>query len=118
MFGTNPYGIQYDGQVIREGQGGFRGAGGFNLNWDGDWEVSRCHHTQRMDRRVRHSLSAPCAIRGVDDQVWGLNFQRNIRRRNENAFWSPLPRQFNIYRLSMAGTMVGFEGTRASATSR
>ncbi|MCH7859683.1 MAG: hypothetical protein IID14_08300 [Candidatus Marinimicrobia bacterium] len=42
-------------------------------------------------------------------QVWGLNFQRNIRRRNENAFWALLPRQFNLHRLSLAGSLVGLD---------
>ncbi len=40
VFGTNPAGIEYDGQVTKEGSGSF-GSGGssFNLNWDTSWEV-------------------------------------------------------------------------------
>ena len=108
VFGTNPYGIEYDGQVNREGQGGFRGAGGFNLNWDGDWEVEAAISDIGWSaefvipfRTLRYPRS--------DAQTWGLNFQRNIRRRNENAFWAPLPRQFGLYRLSLAGTLEGLE---------
>jgi hypothetical protein len=45
---------------------------------------------------------------GVEDvQTWGINFQRNIRRNNEIAFWAPLPRQYNLYRVSEAGLMEG-----------
>ena len=33
----------------------------------------------------------------------------NIRRHNEEAFWAPIPRQFNLYRVSMAGTLSRFE---------
>ena len=48
VFGTTPAGIEYDGQVTGEGVGGGRGggrqqrgsAGGFNLNWDGSWDVA------------------------------------------------------------------------------
>ena len=40
-------------------------------------------------------------------QEWGLNFQRNIRRKNEIAYWAPLPRQYDLYRLSLAGTLAG-----------
>ena len=54
VFGTTPAGIEYDGQVTNEGQGGGGGGrpgggggrqqrgsgGGFNLNWDGSWEVA------------------------------------------------------------------------------
>jgi hypothetical protein len=108
VFGTNPAGVEYDGQVIREGQGGFRGAGGFNLNWDGDWEV----RSQISDFGWSAEIAIPFRTlrfpRGTT-QVWGINFQRNIRRRNENAFWAPLPRQFGLYRLSLAGTIGNLE---------
>jgi len=43
------------------------------------------------------------------EQVWGINFQRNIRRRNETVFWAPLSRQFNLHRVQLAGTVVGVE---------
>ena len=49
VFGTNPAGIEYDGQVTNEGQGGgglgfgqmqSGGSGsGFNINWDAAWTV-------------------------------------------------------------------------------
>jgi len=111
VFGTNPAGIQYDGQVASEGQGGSSPsgqAGGFNLNWDGDWDV------QAAVTEVGWSAEFAIPFRtlrfGKDrTQSWGLNFQRNIRRRNENAYWAPLPRQFNLYRLSLAGTLAEVE---------
>jgi hypothetical protein len=40
-------------------------------------------------------------------QEWGINFQRNIRRRNEIAYWAPLPRQYDLNRVSLAGTLSG-----------
>ena len=40
VFGTNPVGIEYDGQVTREGEGSRFSDGGFNKNWDAVWEVS------------------------------------------------------------------------------
>ncbi|MDP7294302.1 MAG: carbohydrate binding family 9 domain-containing protein, partial [Vicinamibacterales bacterium] len=52
VFGTNPFGIEFDGQVMAEGQVGGRGGGGgggggsqrgqlrgFNANWDADFTV-------------------------------------------------------------------------------
>ncbi|MDZ7643061.1 MAG: DUF5916 domain-containing protein [Woeseiaceae bacterium] len=107
VFGTNPAGIEYDGQVTREGSNDFSsGGGGFNLNWDASWNVQ----AQISDigwsaefripfRTLRYGTS--------DDQVWGINFQRNIRRNNEVAFWAPLSRQRNLYRVSEAGTVSG-----------
>jgi hypothetical protein len=116
VFGTNPAGIEYDGQVTNEGQGGgglalgqmqTSGAGGgFNINWDGAWEV-RARITERgweaefaiPFRTLRFPAGA--------EQVWGVNFQRNIRRHNERAYWAPIPRQYDLYKVSLAGTVSG-----------
>ena len=111
VFGTNPAGIQYDGQVTRDGEGGIGTTGGFNLNWDGEWDVAA--------RISETGWSAEMAIpfrtlrfpKG-NPQTWGLNFQRNIRRHNESAFWASLPRQFGLNRVSMAGDLNGVEVPR------
>jgi hypothetical protein len=122
VFGTSPAGLEYDGQVTNEGGaggggGGGRGGGGgggqssgsgggFNINWDGSWQVET--------RMLTNGWSAEFAIPfrtlrypARDVQEWGINFQRNIRRRNETAFWAPLPRQYDLYRLSLAGRLSG-----------
>ena len=36
-----------------------------------------------------------------------MNFRRNIRKTNEIAYWSPMPIQFDIKRLSLAGELKG-----------
>ncbi len=122
VFGTNPAGVEYDGQVTNEGQGsgrsgGFvmrsgsggqqRGSGGgFNLNWDGVWEVdaeiSDIGWTAEVAIPFR-TLRYPSG----EAQPWGMNFQRNIRSRNEQSYWAPLPRQFDLNRLSLAGELHG-----------
>jgi hypothetical protein len=118
VFGTTPAGQEYDGQVTDEGGGrslfggggggGFsRGSGnGFNLNWDGAWQVSSAVTD------VGWSAEFAIPFRTIryparEAQSWGVNFQRNIRRRNETAYWAPLPRQYNLYRVSMAGQLNG-----------
>ncbi len=117
VFGTSPAGQEYDGQLVNEGAGGSgmgrggltRGAGGgFNLNWDGVWEV----RTAVSD--VGWSAEFAIPFRTIRfpprrEQTWGVNFQRNIRRRNELAYWSPLPLQFDLFRVSMAGQLSGIE---------
>jgi hypothetical protein len=108
VFGTNPAGIEYDGQVTGESQGGISTGNVFNLNWDGAWEVRA--------RVGDFGWSAEFAIpfrtlrySGSVDRLWSVNFQRNIRRRNEQAFWAPLGRQYNLYWLSLAGDLEGVE---------
>jgi hypothetical protein len=116
VFGTNPAAIEYDAQVANEGRGGGFGGGrqrgganaGFNLNWDGSWEV----RTQISEIGWTIEFAIPfrtLRFPRVPEQDWGLNFQRNIRRRNETVFWAPISRQFNLYRLSSAGSMVGLQ---------
>ncbi|MCP4654389.1 MAG: carbohydrate binding family 9 domain-containing protein, partial [bacterium] len=110
VFGTNPAGIEYDGQVTNEGEGslGFGDDEGFNLNWDGAWEV------QTAVSEIGWSAELAIPFRTLrfpkeSLQSWGLNVQRNIRRRNETAFWAPLPRQHGLFRLSLAGAVTGIE---------
>ena len=51
------------------------------------------------------SLSEPFDLNRVENQSWGINFQRNIRKNNEIDFWAPLPLNFDLNRLSLAGTL-------------
>lgn len=116
VFGTTPAGIEYDGQVVREGtgsggassraQGG--AAAGFNLNWDGSWQVATSSDAQGWYAEFRIPFST-LRYGGGGEQTWGLNLARHIRRRNEEAFWSPVGRQFDLWRVSSAGTLQGFE---------
>ena len=121
VFGTNPNALEYDGQVTNEGQGGsivLGGAqagsgGGFNLNWDASWTV------RTSVSEIGWSAEFAIPFRTLrypsgDTQEWGINFQRTIRRRNEVAYWSPLPRQFTLFRLSQAGTVAGLEDSGAA----
>ncbi len=66
VFGTNPLGIEYDGQVSGEGQTGGTsfgtggGSGGsqrggisaFNPNWDGDWTVRAGDHRRGWEAEL------------------------------------------------------------------
>ena len=113
VFGTNPSGMEFDAQVINEGgSGGFGGrgggTGGFNLNWDTTWEVE----AQIFEKGWSAEFAIPfLALRYLGDasQTWGINFQRNIRRNNEESYWAPLDRNFNLNRVSEAGYLKGIE---------
>jgi hypothetical protein len=124
VFGTNPVGIEYDGQVSREGQtsgivfaGGTGGGGGgggsqrggissFNPNWDGDWIV-RAQVTERgWEAEMAIPLKTLRYSTGTD-MTWGFNVMRNIRHKNEQVYLSPIPRGYNIYRISQAAKLTG-----------
>ena len=117
IFGTSPSGQEYDGQLVNEGAGGsgmgFGGGGqiggaggGFNQNWDGVWQV----RTAITDMGWTAEFAIPfrtLRFPAGREQTWGVNFQRNIRRRNEEAYWAPLPRQYDLFRVSLAGQLGG-----------
>ena len=107
VFGTNPAGIQYDAQVTREGASARFGFGsGFNLNWDTSWSVASAISPIGWSAEIAIPFKS-LRYAGSGPQSWGINFQRNIRRNNEEAFWSPLPRQYNLNRVSQAGRVEG-----------
>jgi hypothetical protein len=120
VFGTTPTGIEYDGQVANEGRGGgrFQGGGfnsrrrfqsgsggGFNKNWDGSWTVATTTDDEGWYAEFRIPFNT---LRyGTDEENWGFNVARRIRRLNEESFWTPVPREFNLYRLNYAGDLEG-----------
>ncbi len=113
IFGTNPIGIEYDGQVDNEGQGNQsqnrqqQGTiGGFNLNWDAPFIVKSLVGDFGWSAEFAIPLRTLRFASGKD-QVWGVNFQRNIRKTNEIAYWAALPIQFDLKRLSLEGTLTG-----------
>jgi hypothetical protein len=115
VFGTNPAGIEHDGQVTNEGREADLGPGrqattvaGYNLNWDAAWQVRTATGDFGWSAEFAIPFRTLRYARG-GSQVWGLNFQRNIRRRNESSFWAPLPRQYDLYRVSVAGTLAGLD---------
>jgi hypothetical protein len=108
VFGTNPAGIEFDGQVTGEGMGGgisFQG-GDINLNWDGIWNVATT--TGEFGWSAEFEIPFRTLRFGsAEEQDWGINFQRNVRRENEVSFWAPLDPSRNLYRVSEAGTLRG-----------
>jgi hypothetical protein len=109
VFGTNPAGMEYDGQVTREGGGSMIGFGGdnLNLNWDGSWSVESAVGDYGWSAEFEIPFRTLRYRPG--SAAWGINFQRNIRRNNEVTFWAPLDRNHSLSRVSDAGTLTGVE---------
>jgi hypothetical protein len=126
LFATNPLGIEYDGQIAAEGNSGGTqvvggltagfGAGGaqrgallgFNKNWDGDWRVKASTSERGWEAELMIPLTT-LRYDGGSDRRWGFNVMRNIRRKNEQVFLAPIPRAYNIYRVSLAGELTGLD---------
>jgi Domain of unknown function (DUF5916)/Carbohydrate family 9 binding domain-like len=104
VFATNAHGAKWDAQMINEGRE-------INENWDALWDVK----ARIMETGWYAEIAIPfrtLRFSSADEQTWGVNFQRRIRRRNEDSFWAPLPRIYDLQRVSLAGTLEGLQGVR------
>lgn len=98
-FITNIAGARADRQVSNEGRE-------VNASWDGLWSVQ----TTRVADGWTVEMEIPFKTLRFDfakASDWGINFSRRIRRRNEVDFWAPVPRSFNLARVSLAGELTG-----------
>ena len=101
VFSTNVKGTRHDRQVSPEGRE-------INQSWDAAWEVQ----TKRLSNGWSVEMRIPFRSLRFDKAnaaAWGINFSRHLRRMNEVSFWSPVPRAFNLNRVSLAGSLVGQE---------
>jgi hypothetical protein len=103
LFTTNPGGAKRDAQSGAQGSP--------NFDWDGIWHVKA--------RITESGWQAEMAIpfktlrfREGEDQTWGINFVRRVRRKNEDSHWSPLPRTYRLTRVQFAGALEGVSGIR------
>jgi len=107
MFVTTPLGARLEQQVAEEGEGGRRGASAnVNRDWDGIWEAVARRTPEGWEAEVAIPFST---LRFPDSEVqsWGINLMRNIARKNEQAYWAPVPRGYGLTRVSLAGVMNG-----------
>ena len=108
LFHTNALGALYDAQVTDERS--------TNSDWNTVWWVKSRIGDGGWTTEIRIPFrSLRYATGGA--QLWGINFQRNIKHRNEKVFFTPTPQAYNrngLLRLSNAATLVGLEAPAGS----
>ncbi|MFN7916594.1 MAG: DUF5916 domain-containing protein [Vicinamibacterales bacterium] len=109
-FATNPAGAKWDAQMSNEGRES-------NANWDGIWDVKTRVAPDGWFAEIRIPFKT-LKFTEADPQAWGVNFQRRLRRRNEESYWSPLPRIYNLDRVSMAGSLTDLQRLRPGRNLR
>lgn len=96
FFETNPSGLMADSLM---------GINGDNRQWDGIW-----------NERVRHTdvgwvveIKIPFRTLNFDPKsdTWGINFQRTVRRKNEDSIWMGWARNQGLRRMTNAGRVTG-----------
>ncbi len=97
VFRVNPLGTQFDAE--------YRNERNVNADWDERWEAAATITDEGWFVEYRIPLSS---IRyNTGSHVWGIDFKREIRRKNEEVNWSNYRRGFQFQQVSQAGALVG-----------
>ena len=99
LFITNPNGARFDALSTDEGKS-------VNANWNGVWDVRTSMNGEGWFAEIEIPHST---LRFPDDsvQVWGVNCERNIRRKREQVLWQGHSRNYELEQVSHAGLLLG-----------
>jgi hypothetical protein len=103
VFQINPLGTQRDSLITDESR---TESGDGDPGWDGVW-ISEARITpQGWTATVAIPFSTLNFMQS-HDVIWGINFKRFIRRKNEEDLWSGWRRTFGATKVSQAGELHG-----------
>lgn len=108
FFEINPSGAMGDGLIGAGASGGSAGGGGnVNKQWDGIW-IAR---VRRAEVGWTAEIELPFRTFNFDPEsgIWGINFQRTVRRKNEESLWLGHARNQGLFRMTNAGLLAGLD---------
>ena len=103
-FGTNPNGVYKDALMSN---------GGHDESWNGVWDV----RARITDRGWSAEMVIPfktLRFSSTPRQDWGVNFERIIQRKREEALWTAWGRNDGIFQLSKCGVLAGLSDIKRS----
>lgn len=110
VFSVNASGSVMDGVITNDGQGGFgggrrRGSMSINKSWDAVWKAEIKMHDWgwSIEMQIPYSM---LRFTEAENQLWGINFRRQISRKAEVADWVLIPRTVSGF-VSRFGTLTG-----------
>ncbi|MCX6576557.1 MAG: DUF5916 domain-containing protein [Candidatus Aminicenantes bacterium] len=101
FFIINPNGAQYDALIIDNGRK-------TNSDWNGVWHVAAARTDKGWFAEI-HIPFSTLKFSAANEQTWGINFKRNIRRKREQVLWQGWSRDSDISQVNRAGTLVALE---------
>jgi hypothetical protein len=104
VFQINPLGTQIDGLIVEEQSSQY--GTDFDPGWDGVW-TSEARVTEDGWTATIEIPFSTLNFTQSKEVLWGLNFKRFIRRKNELDLWSAYWRRFGITKVSQAGELTG-----------
>lgn len=101
FFEINPFGLRGDG-LISSGQGQ-----SLNMDWDGIWKAWT--HIGDFGWSVEIRIPFMSLNFNPKSEVWGVNFQRTVRRKTEELLWAGHKRNQGLLRPQNAGVLRGLK---------
>ena len=102
FFEINPAGAMGDAQLVPN-----RVETTQNRAWDGIWLARVTRHEGGWTAEIQ--IPFQTLNFNPDAPAWGANFQRTVRRKNEESFWTGFGRNQGLFNLSSAGRIEGIE---------
>jgi hypothetical protein len=103
LFRVNPRGTRFDAVVRNESS--------VDSDWDDQWTAEASRGPNGWSVEIAIPFKTLRFTPGTT-QIWGVNFERVIRRKNEEAYWTNWSRDFEFIHVSQAGVLEGLEGIR------
>jgi hypothetical protein len=98
-FSINARGVQFDALMTE--------VNGMDSTWDGIWQSAAVHTPAGWTAEVAIPFKS---IRFIPGREWGINFGRDVVRKNERSHWQFVPRYDGFFRPSKAGFLNGVAG--------
>jgi len=110
LFRVNPRGTRFDALIRNES---FR----IFTEWDEDWTVAATIGEAGWTAEIAIPFNI-LRFSGDQEQLWGVNFERRIKRKNESDYWTSWNRDFDFFQVSQAGHLRGLSEIRPSERLR
>lgn len=110
LFRVNAHGTRFDAIVRNESQR-------LDADWDEDWVAAATTTNEGWSVEIAIPLKI-LRFSPAQEQVWGLNFERLIRRKNESDYWANWDRNYAFTHVSQAGHLVGLKDIRQAERLR
>jgi hypothetical protein len=104
VFRVNPRGTRFDALIRNE-------ARFYYADWDEQWTAAAALTETGWSVEIGIPFKV-LRFKGGATQVWGLNFERVIKRKNELAYWAGWSRNYTFHNVSQAGQLAGLAGIR------
>lgn len=101
VFRVNPNGTRFDAVIRNESR--------VDRDWDEQWTAAAAIAVDGWHVEIAIPFKT-LRFNPDQTQLWGINFERIIKRKNEETYWTNWNRDFEFRHVSQAGQLAGLQG--------